>query len=106
MIVVGRGVRSMRWRHLIVMALVVVVMMVMVIPGGGRIPIGMLLAPVIVALLRMTVAVAEIGMVGGMVVTVLGALGVAEARSQEEQGSERKHGCQRSKQFDHELYLE
>ena len=95
-------------RNLIVVALVVVVMvvMVLVIPGGRCVPVGMLFAPVIVALLRMAVAVAEIGMVGGMVVAVLGALRIAEAWSQEEQGGEREHGCQRFKQFDHELYLD
>jgi hypothetical protein len=114
MIVVRRGISAVgrrrsaiivmrRW-NLIVMALVVVVMVVMVIPSGGRVPIGMLLAPMIVALLRMTVAVAEIRMVRRMVVTVLGALRIAEAWSQEEQGGESQHGTKRSNQFDHELY--
>jgi hypothetical protein len=89
----------------IALVVVAVVVMVLVIPSWGSIPIGMLLAPAIVALFRMAVAVAEIGMIRRMVVTVLGALRIAETRSQKEQGGESEHSSQRFKQFDHGLYL-
>ena len=77
-----------RW-PLVMLALVIVGMFVvsLVIPIRVMIPIRMLLAPFAVALFRMTIAVTEIRMVLGVIVTILIAIGAAQARSEQEKGS-------------------
>lgn len=77
---------AIRRRTLIMLPVIAVSMFVvsLVIPVGVMIPIRMVLAVFGIALFRMAITVTEVRMIGRMVIAILVAIGVAQARSEQE----------------------
>ena len=81
---------AIRRRPLIMLTIVAVWVFVvsLVIPVGVMIPIWMVLAVFGVALFRMAITVTEVRMIGRMIIAILVAVGVAQARSEQEQSED------------------
>jgi len=64
----------------------------LMIPTGAAIPVRVVAAPVRVALFRMAVTIAEVRMIGWMVITILITISIAHARSQHEESGQSERG--------------